>query len=302
MPKLLVIIVTYNAIRWVDRCFDSLRSSSVKPDVFVVDNGSTDGTQKYVQQHFPEVIFQQSAENLGFGRANNLGLQYALDNRYDYVYLLNQDAWIFPDTFETLVDISKRYPEYGIISPLQMNSDLYHIDVNIIQNTCSWYSNKDLLNDMYNNNLSEIYTVGFVMAAHWLIPCSVLRKLGGFSPSFPHYGEDGNYIDRVKWHKFKVGLAPLIKVVHDRGWREEPKKKKLHIRYVTNIMRISNPNVSIFKSSLMALLFTFRNSIELKSFRPYWDGIRIILHITDIIKNRKISVNGNCAFMTLKTE
>ena len=103
------------------------------------------------------MIFQQSAENLGFGRANNLGLQYALDNRYDYVYLLNQDAWIFPDTFETLVDISKRYPEYGIISPLQMNSDLYHIDVNIIQNTCSWYSNKDLLNDMYNKTLWRNY-------------------------------------------------------------------------------------------------------------------------------------------------
>ncbi len=75
--KILVIIVTYNAMQWAERCFASLRKSTVKPDMLVVDNGSNDGTQEYIQQHFPEVIFHQSRDNLGFGKANNLGLHYA---------------------------------------------------------------------------------------------------------------------------------------------------------------------------------------------------------------------------------
>ena len=82
--KLLVIIVTYNAMQWAERCFSSLRNSIVRPDVFVVDNGSTDGTQIFVKEHYPDVMFHQSEENLGFGNANNMGLQHALDYNYDY--------------------------------------------------------------------------------------------------------------------------------------------------------------------------------------------------------------------------
>ena len=142
--NILVVIVTYNAMQWAERCFSSLKSSSLRPDVYVVDNGSTDGTQSYIQEHYPEVMFHQSAENLGFGKANNMGLQYALDYNYDYVYLLNQDAWVMEDTFEKLVNLSKQYPDYGILSPFQMNSDLIHIDSGFISSTCSYSSNSEI--------------------------------------------------------------------------------------------------------------------------------------------------------------
>lgn len=284
-------------MQWAERCFNSLRSSSIRPDVFVVDNGSTDGTQTYIHEHYPEVIFQQSKKNLGFGKANNIGLKYALDNDFDYVYLLNQDAWVMPDTFEKLIEISQKYPEYGILSPFQMNADLYHIDVNIVENTCSWRSNKDILNDFYNCNIAEIYPIGFVMAAHWLIPCSVLRKIGGFSPSFPHYGEDGNYIDRVRWYKMKIGIAPRLIVVHDRGWREDSKKKKLHICYTSNIKHLSNTNISIIRSSTMVLCYSIRCALELKSLRPFWDLLKIIMNLYSIVKNRMISMKCECAFL-----
>jgi GT2 family glycosyltransferase len=245
--KILVIIATYNAMQWAERCFNSIRSSSVTPDVFVVDNGSTDGTQAFIQAHYPEIMFQQSHENLGFGRANNLGLQYALDHHYDYVYLLNQDAWIFPDTLETLIDISRRHPEYGIISPFQMKADLYHYS------TYSWSSNKDILNDMYNCNMADLYPVDFAPAAHWLIPCSVLKMVGGFSPSFQHYGEDNNYVHRVRWKKMKIGIAPKVKVVHDRGGREYSRKEELSLQYSNNIVLLSNPYVSVPYSSFKVL-------------------------------------------------
>ena len=90
--KILTIIVTYNGMKWLDRCLGSLRESSLKTDVVAVDNGSTDGTPEYIAANFPEVQLHCTGENLGFGRANNVGLQKAVAEGYDYVYLLNQDA------------------------------------------------------------------------------------------------------------------------------------------------------------------------------------------------------------------
>ena len=73
-PAILTVVITYNGMKWVDACLGSLRCSIMPTDVFVVDNCSTDGTPEYVRAHFPEVVLVQSDGNLGFGRANNVGL------------------------------------------------------------------------------------------------------------------------------------------------------------------------------------------------------------------------------------
>ena len=54
-PRVLAVVVTYNAMRWADRCLGSLLRSSLKPAVLVVDNGSSDGTREHVRSAFPEV-------------------------------------------------------------------------------------------------------------------------------------------------------------------------------------------------------------------------------------------------------
>ena len=97
------IIVTYNGMRWVDACFGSLRGSTVPLHTVVVDNGSTDGTPQRIAERFPEVHLIRSDENLGFGRGNNAGIRYALGQGATHFFLLNQDAWIYPDTVERLL-------------------------------------------------------------------------------------------------------------------------------------------------------------------------------------------------------
>ena len=103
MNRILVIVVTWNSARWLDWCLGSLRSSTVRVDALVVDNASTDGSADYIAQHFPEVELVRSEGTLGFGAANNIGLKLALERGYDYVYLLNSDAWLLPDTLEKML-------------------------------------------------------------------------------------------------------------------------------------------------------------------------------------------------------
>lgn len=73
MKELLVIIVTYNAMKWIDTCIRSVLSSSYHADIFIVDNGSKDGTIRHIKEKYTQVIFKQSTTNLGFGKANNIG-------------------------------------------------------------------------------------------------------------------------------------------------------------------------------------------------------------------------------------
>lgn len=297
--KLLVVIVTYNAMKWAERCFDSLRKSTLRPDVFVVDNGSTDGTQCYIQEHYPEVIFRQSEKNLGFGKANNIGLQYALDNEFDFIYLLNQDAWVMNDTFEKLTAISKRNTSFGILSPFQMNADLKHIDGNFVANVLSWKSNPSIVNDMYNQDYKEVYEVQEVMAAHWFMTRDCVTRIGGFSPSFPHYSEDFNYIDRLRFAGLKVGVVPSLRVVHDRGGRENSIEKQLYMMYTGYIRTLSNPMDKVGKSLLIVLYVALKGSIEFKSARPLMNFLKVLFNIRHILTNRRISKNIGTAFLAI---
>lgn len=300
--KLLVVIVTYNAMQWAERCFDSLRKSTIVPDIFVVDNGSTDGTQAYIHEHYPEVMFQRSKENLGFGQANNIGLQYAIDNDYDYIYLLNQDAWVMPNTFEKLIETSKKHSEYGILSPFQMNADMLQIDAKFIRNVCSWTSNKNIFNDLYNQTFDEIYPVQGVMAAHWLITKECLRKVGGFSPSFPHYGEDDNFQERARFYGFKIGIVPSLRVVHDRGDRAYSPKDIIYMGYIYSIIKLSSP----YKYNVITIANIVNKNIRLafkySSFKPINNIFKVFLHVRVFLKNRKISITHDTAFLNIENK
>ena len=296
--QVLVIIVTYNAMKWLERCIGSLFSSTIVPDVFIVDNGSTDGTKEYIHKHYPYILFRQNKDNLGFGKANNIGLQYALDHQYDYVYLLNQDAWVMPDTLSTLVTVSEKYPEYGVLSPFQMEANMQYLDKNFARNTCNWNSCPELLDSLYFEKLPEVLPVQHtVMAAHWLISNACLRKVGGFSPAFQQYGEDNNYLDRLKFWRFKVGIVPAAKAIHDRENRFISKAKERYMLYTAMKIMLSSP-IDIKHNKLLVLVYmAFKDTIKRRNL----DGIKnlfiVMGNYPSIKRYRKMSQIQEGAFL-----
>lgn len=218
MSKIYIIIVTYNAIKWAERCFSSLRKSSVPVHTIVIDNGSTDGTQDFIKTNYPEVDFIQSPENLGFGKANNIGIEKAYKAGADFFYLMNQDAWVFEDSFEKMLEAYNQYPnkeEIGIISPMHLDGSEKkldrHFDIYLGRNT----GNNRIISDLFCNNLSPLYELDFVNAAHWLLPKETIEEVGGFNPFYFHYGEDYDYVNRTLFRKKKILVCPFCRVVHD---------------------------------------------------------------------------------------
>ncbi len=218
MTKTFVVIVTYNGVNWLKRCLASINFSLY--NVVIVDNESKDGTIGIIKTQYPEVILIENKINMGFGAANNIGIKKAYEQGADYVFLLNQDAWVEPDTIEKLIIAQQKEPEYGIVSPIHLNGKGDALDYNfsnyIIPPKC-----ESLYSDLFLNKIKDaVYKVSFVNAAGWLLSKKCLETVGGFNPSFFHYGEDDNYIHRVHYHGLRVGVLPTTVLFHDREQRK----------------------------------------------------------------------------------
>lgn len=197
--------------------------------MIIVDNGSSDGTQDFVTAHFPEVDLLQMSDNMGFGRANNVGIKLVLDQGADYVFLLNQDAYLDKETIERLIICHKSHPQFGLVSPIHFNGDRTALDRNF-SIYLGFKDNPQVRANAYKN-LEESYEVSFVNAAAWLIPRSTFEIVGGFDPLYFMYGEDDNYCQRLHYHGLKVGVLGNAFIRHDRDQISKPAPVLFSDRY-----------------------------------------------------------------------
>src|SRR2546422_1366746 len=114
--NLSVIIVTWNAKRIVRECLESLGNDTKDPntEIIVVDNASSDGTPQLIREHFPQLKLRQNDTNLGFSRANNIGIRLSTGK---YVCLLNSDVVVPPGCLEKMVRYMEQHPDIGLLGP-----------------------------------------------------------------------------------------------------------------------------------------------------------------------------------------
>lgn len=213
--KICCVIVTYNGMPWMDWCLQGLRSSTITVTPVIVDNCSTDGTVAHIEQHYPECVILPQTRNLGFGQANNIGMQYAIAQGASHVLLLNQDATIQPDTIEKLLafDDGKH-----LLTPVHLNGNGQQIDPLFHNRTILGSAKQNgLVEDIIlRGELNSFYEVDYVNAACWLLPKAIIEQIGGFNPLFTQYGEDDNYIQRLQYHHLGLRLIPNAFIFHDR--------------------------------------------------------------------------------------
>jgi len=219
--KCAVIVVTYNGKKeWYNKCFQSLLSSSIPLEIIAVDNKSTDDSVSYINDNFPKIKVIQNNENFGFAKANNIGINFALNNGNDYFFLLNQDAWVEKNTIETLILTAENNAEFGILSPIHLTADKNSFDKGFRNSFKNCSETADAYENLYLNKQPILYQTREIAAAAWLITRKCIEIVGGFDTiMFKHYGEDNNYCQRVLFHKFKIGIVPSATICHDREFR-----------------------------------------------------------------------------------
>lgn len=120
-PKVAVIVITWNAQKYLDGLFGSLektRRDGLDAEIMAVDNASPDGTAATVRERWPWVRLVPNDRNLGFAAGNNVGIRLALDEGADYVYLLNQDTEVAPDFLVEAVRAAEADERIGSVQSL----------------------------------------------------------------------------------------------------------------------------------------------------------------------------------------
>jgi len=283
--RCIAIVVTFNGKKWYDKCFGTLEESSFKLEIIAVDNASTDDTLDYLSKAFPKIKIIENKTNLGFAEANNIGIKKAIEDGADYFFLLNQDAWIEKDTVEKLVEFSKNNPEYGIISPIHLTGDREYFDngfryyFQYCSETTSAYENMYL-----KKQEPACYESNFVNAAAWLLTKSCIEIVGGFDTiMFRHYAEDGNYCQRVLYHKLKIAIVTSTTICHDRAHRID-KPYDITLGFADYYANILIGRREYIKHLLKIIL-------KIMSIKYAKNGIKeiafVIKNINKIIKSRK---------------
>lgn len=213
--KVYVIIVTYNAMKWVDRCLGSLRDSTMPAIPVVIDNLSKDGTVEYIRKNYPEAHLIVNKENHGFGQGNNQGIEWAYKQGGTHFFLLNQDAWVYKDTIGNLVKVQDEN-QIALVSPIHMNGEGARMDYNAFLCTVIQPRNIDLVSHLLTGKLRDYYEIPYINAAAWMISRDLVETIGGFDPVFFQYGEDVQYSQRMKYHKLKTAVVPQAFICHDR--------------------------------------------------------------------------------------
>lgn len=261
--KVFVVIVTYNAMKWIDKCLSSLAHSEEECSIVVVDNCSNDETVSFVRSNYPHIIIIQNEQNKGFGYANNQGIEYAYKNGATNFFLLNQDAYVNKDTIGTLVDIQNRN-NIAVLSPIHLNGDGLRIDRFFFEYFVVNEHNRDFVSDLLLSNIKKYYEVEFVNAAAWMISRRCVEKVGGFDPLFYIYGEDCNYCQRVHYHSESVAVTSKAIVRHDRITSGNPilyKKREVLSLLLITYANINEALLVITLRRIKFHLWMFKNSI-----------------------------------------
>lgn len=212
-----VVIVSWNGRQHLERCLPTLARSLVlvpgKCEVFVVDNGSTDGTLEYLRDKHPDIHVVSNDTNVGFGAANNQAFARASGR---YVATLNNDTEVDERWLAELVGAIEREPDVGSVTA-QMRflarPDVINTTGVVIDRTGI---SRDRLDGQPVTASETVPTEVFgACAGAALYRANLLRQLGGFDDAFFAYLEDADLAWRARRAGWRCLYVPTAVVLHE---------------------------------------------------------------------------------------
>jgi N-acetylglucosaminyl-diphospho-decaprenol L-rhamnosyltransferase len=222
MADVAVVVVTYDALPWIEQCLESVRGV---PTV-VVDNGSRDGTPAFVRDRFPETRVVE-AENRGLAAGWNRGIEES-DSRY--VLLLNADAWLVGDSLTRLVEFADSRPQAAVVAPRLSNPD-GTLQRSVRGFPTTWRLATEYLflrklaprstavNAFYAGGFDhdDVREVEFVMGACMLVRRAAIDAVGPADEDFFLFSEETDWCYRFRQAGWEVVFFPGAECVHVRG-------------------------------------------------------------------------------------
>lgn len=228
--ELSIIIVNYNVKEFLQNLLHSIAKASqnIVSEIIVVDNASDDGSPELIKENFPNVKLIVNEKNLGFSKANNIGLKAASG---DFFLLINPDTIVREDTFQKMLKFFAEFPTAGMAGCKILNPD------GTLQLACRrsfpgpWTSFCKVtgLSSIFPNskmfasyNLTyldedQTYEVDAISGSFMMIRKEAMKLVGGLDEQFFMYGEDLDLCYRIQKAGFKVFYVHSTQIIHYKG-------------------------------------------------------------------------------------
>jgi GT2 family glycosyltransferase len=225
MPTLSIIIVSYNTREYLRGCLGSLSAQDIDAEIIVVDNGSADGSVDMARREFPHVRLSETGANLGFARANNLGIA---GSSGEYVLLLNSDTVARPGALTALTGFLDAHPDAAAVGPRLLNADgsrqlacyrfpgpgrAFRDQLGVT----ALFANHPRWGDYRRWRHDSVRAVDFVIGAALLVRRAVIDQIGLLDEGFFMYAEETDWCYRMQKAGWRVYFTPDAEVVHYGG-------------------------------------------------------------------------------------
>lgn len=253
MNKLCILIPVYNKLKYTRKCLADLKeningSLADSVQIIVIDDGSQDGTESWIHDHFPEVMVLKGTGSLFWTGAMNLGIKYAIyEHEYEYILLWNNDV-ITGGKYFTYLFQTIQAEFIGIVGSKILTLQ----DKNIVWSFGGYFNprtgDKGMIGyfDTDKEEYSRIRSVDWCTGMGTLIHKDVVKKIGLMEEKlFPQYFGDTDYSYRAKLAGFPVRINPEMVLFNDTS---------------NTGLRAQNGLRGLMKS-----LFDIRSNINLKS-------------------------------------
>lgn len=249
MLDLAIVIVSWNVRDYLRDCLTSvyaeLHRSGITGAVWVVDNGSTDGTLSLLKNLFPQVRLITNQENVGFGAANNQGMKAAAAESPRYYFLLNPDTLVRVGAFKKMLTFMDARPDVGVAG-----ARLVYGDGRFQHSAFAFPGIRQLVFDLfplpdrfydsrwngryprtYYRSDSQPFEVDHTLGATMMVRRDVAEATGGFDETFHMYCEEIDWSWRIREAGWAIYTVPAAEVVHFGG----ESTKQIPARSVINL-------------------------------------------------------------------
>ena len=240
-----IIYVNYKTISLILNSIQSVKEKTrnISYEIIVVDNNSGDNAGNILSSNYPDVSFVQSEQNLGFGRANNLGVDIA---KGDVVLFLNPDTLLENDAISEMYFFLKENQQVGACGGNLVDIEgnptfsLNRFDFSLFQEFLSVFYLKLIpltaSRSTFYNFESYPLSVRSIIGADLMVRMDLIKKVGAFDSDFFMNGEDIEFCYRILQAGYKVYSLPTAKIIHFEGKSSYIKNSRLQLLYEGNYM------------------------------------------------------------------
>jgi hypothetical protein len=297
-PLVYCVVVNWNRPHDSADCIHSLIiQKDVQTRVLLVDNGSSDDSVAILKEQFNNIDILTSAQNLWFSGGYNLGIKYALDQGAEYIFIINNDAYVAPETLSILLKQINENKNVGLVAPIiyyaSHPDQIWSSGGNIRRIILEYTNQRGEIDKGYLPNIMER---DFVTGCCFLTTKSVFLSVGFFDDSFKMYYEDADFCLRTRKNNLRIMVIPKAKAWHkvslSSGGVDSPIERFWMAKSsILFIKKHSSKWQLLFiipwrTASAIKTIFRLMSNAQYASLQAYISGIvqglRVNIHKTDL--------------------